>query len=149
MGFRGYGAVLLAGRPDQYVTHSIAAPLRTHYRRGTCAEYECREYLEGWVTVVPTDSLQADYIRSDRTRGHRETRTAEGLARFEFEPGTVPFASPRHEHYVPVGRPPLYLVRHGTPGAYVRGAQVRQHSGPDAWINDAREHMGRVWKERE
>lgn len=139
---------VLIGRPEQYQTYSLSAPLATHWRPVTCAEVECDEYVRGFAVVVPVDSPQADYVRADRTRRHRESRTPDGLARFEFEPGTAPFSDPRHDHRAPTGRPPLYLVRPGAMGVYDRAA-TRVHSGPDPWVDDCRTHLERLAKERE
>jgi hypothetical protein len=134
---------LLAGSPQDYQTYRIVAPVQTHWRPATCAEFDCSFYLEGWVTLVPAQGPQADYIRADRSRWHRETRTEDGLARFEFAPGQRCFKAATHR--VPVGRPPLYVMRRGAG----RAAYVRRHSGPDAWLDDCRTHMQQVAKERE
>ena len=86
------------------------------WRDGTCAEVECPHYLKGWVTIVPTISIQADYIRRNSKRRFVERREVDltgteqvaqkALSEFTFEPGQRCFG---RVHKIKLGRPPLYL----------------------------------------
>ncbi len=55
-------------------TYAILAPRSTHYRRATCAEFECPDYVNGFALVadLATDlgQAQATYIRA-QTVGFR------------------------------------------------------------------------------
>lgn len=142
------GGVLLAGRPQDYQTYRIAAPVASHWRSATCAEFDCQYYREGWATEVdeatPLGQGQATYIRRDSGRGYAESRTPAGLTRFEFEPGQTCFAA--HTHKVPVGRPPFWLVRWGVPG---NSRPLRSHTSGESWADDCRTHLEQIAKERE
>lgn len=114
-------------------SYSIVAPLRTHWRPASCAEFECPEYLNGWVSVFPADSPQAEYIRHDKSRRHVETRDSAGLATFTFEAGQQYFACDAHDHRLPTGRPERFLERggdwRGSTGAF------REHVRADDWVD--------------
>jgi hypothetical protein len=116
-----------------YKTYGLHAPRATHTRAATCAEVKCGAYLRGWKTVVPADSMQADYIRgAGHGRHFIETRAGDGLACFEFPPGQSCFAS--SEHRLSLEREPIYTVR----GGDWRGATspTRTHARAADWIED-------------
>jgi hypothetical protein len=123
-------------------SYTVAMPLATHFRPATCAEYECPDYLHGWVTVVPADSPAAEYIRHDRSRRWTEARQPGGLAEFAFEAGQQGFAGPRHEHLVPNGRPERFIERGGDHRGNPRG-DVREHSA-DTWTDSFANHQDRL-----
>lgn len=133
-----------AGEPRDYLTYAVASPARTHWRAATCAEFECGAYLRGWATILPADDPRCDYIRQASGRRYREERTPDGMTRFEFEAGQTCFG--QADHRVPVGRPPLYVVRRGDWRSWT---PLRRHSGADAWVDDFRSHQERLAKERE
>lgn len=126
-----------AGAPQAYQTFAIHSPLATHHRRATCAEAECGAHLGGWTSLIDESSelgqRQAYYIRSESGRAFTEERRPDGLTEFAFEPGQACFAA--DSHTVPLERPELYLVRGGDWRPEGRG-RVRQHSGPDPWLDE-------------
>ncbi len=124
-------------------SYRISAPLRTHWRPASCAEYECDAYLHGWRTVVPADSPAAEYIRHDTTRRHAETREPGGLACFTFEPGQRGFAGPAHDHRVPTGRPERLTVRDGDWRGNPTG-RIREHTRPEDFVDDFANHQQRL-----
>jgi hypothetical protein len=65
----------------------LAAPPTTHMKDVSCPESKCRAYTNGWETIVPVDSAQADYIRRSSGRRFKEETTADNLSRFLFESG--------------------------------------------------------------
>lgn len=132
------------GPPQAYLTYAMTAPLRTHWRRATCAEFECASYLNGWLTVLPSDDARCDYIRQASGRRFTECAAEAGMTEFRFEPGQVCFGE--SDHRVPVGRPPLYVVRHGDWRAW---KPLRRHGDADGWVNDLYEHEQQLAKARE
>lgn len=121
-------------------TYAVTQPRATHMRAATCAEAECAAHTRGWRTVVDerTDRgiAQAHYIRHDRTRRHTETRDETGLTVFEFEAGQTCFAP----HEVPVGKPPLLVVRGGDWRGNPRG-EHRVHTRAEDWVDDFATHQ--------
>ena len=111
--------------PHAYRSYRIASP----GRRVSCARYECDAFLSGWLTVVPADSPQAEYIRTQSGRAFREERDDGGLARFTFEPGQEAFG---HDHRLPVEGAERFLER---PGDRRLAAEWRQHTRADDWVD--------------
>lgn len=139
--YRG-GPPLLFGRPQDYQTYRVSSPLATHFRPASCADVDCPHYLNGWQTMVPADSPQAEYIRAGCGRRFTEERTPDGLARFVFEAGQACF----EQHMAPLGREPLYLVRHGVTG---NSRPLRAHTNQGSFVDDLRSHLERIERERE
>ena len=132
--------------PQAYKSYSLRAPLRTHWRPATCAEYECDAFVHGWVTVVDISTdlgqRQADFIRHDRTRSHAEEKTGGTLVSFTFTPGQEGFkGTDDHDHRVPVGRPPLMLVTGGDWRGNPRGTPPVAHRSIDDWVDDFATHQ--------
>ena len=77
-------------------------------------EYECDHWVLGWDTVVDTSTelgrAQNDYITQDKSRTYKMTKEGFTLVRFHYEPGTQPFAGPKHDHRVRIDREPNFLV---------------------------------------
>jgi hypothetical protein len=124
-----------------YKTYSIASPLSTHYRDGTCGEAGCLAHQHGWQTAVDESTdlgrRQAHYIRKLSGRRHVERRTEVGLTAFVFEAGQTCFTV----HKVPLDRPEFFVVREGD---WRWSGAGRRHSGGDAWVNDFGEHQDRI-----
>ena len=133
-----------------FQTFTIDRPLETHWRVGTCAEVKCLNLTHGWWTEVDEDStlggMQAAYIRRDSGRRFVESKTPEGLTRFEFEAGQECFA----EHKVAVERDPLFLVRPGDHRGNPFGTAPRVHKRPEHWVEHFAETLDgvRTVKER-
>jgi len=118
--------------------YKIAKPVATHTRAATCDEVGCAAQAGGWQTLVneSTDlgARQAHYIRTRSGRAHTETLEA-GVVTFTFPPGQPCFAG----HRVSLDRPELYAVAD-------RG-RVKQHTGPDPWLNDCGDHLDKIRKQ--
>lgn len=131
--------------PNHFKTYEIIAPLSTHYRKATCAEVECAQYVNGWKTIVPSDSPQAQYIRTQSGRKFTEKRgESAGLAEFAFAPGQQCFGSDRHR--VSLEREPLYVAR----GGDARGNPLRErrvHANAGDWQEDFAGHLDRIKKQ--
>jgi hypothetical protein len=135
-----------------YKTYVIKAPLRTHWRKATCKEVECKAFREGWKTVVPVDSPQAQYIRAHAGRAYTETRATHhdsqgnelplvGMTCFDFPPGEQPFASEEHDnHRISLERDPLFIVRGGDYRGNPTGYR-RRHTKPEFWVEDFANHQ--------
>lgn len=128
-----------------YRTFQVAAPLSTHWRQATCAEFDCPKWRTGWRTGVDERTelgmMQAYYLRHRSGRGFREERNAAGLTVFVFEPGQSCFKAA--EHRVRTERPEFFVVRHGDHRA---STVERVHSRAADWTDQFAEHQGR-WAE--
>ena len=94
--------------PALFERFRVVSPLPTHFRRATCAEVDCPHFLKGWITIVPTVSDKADYIRHTSGRRFKEIKQEQGMSEFRFPPGQTCFRRDQHVH--PNGTPSL-LVR--------------------------------------
>jgi len=124
---------------NQYRTYAVTMPIPTHFRPATCAEVQCRAHVNGWKTIVPTDSPQAQYIRSASGRKFVETRAADGLAEFRFEAGQQCFAA--SEHRASLERDPNFTVR--------ENGLTRTHTRGELWVEDMSHHLDRIKEQRE
>jgi hypothetical protein len=128
------------GPAAAYKTYGIKAPLATHWRRASCAEVGCPAYLNGWVTIVPVQSPQAQYIRAGRSGRHysEATGSEQGMTEFRFQPGQPCFRA--SEHRVPLEREPIYTVRPGDWRGSAPGASRRHQRAAD-WVDDFGTHQ--------
>lgn len=122
-------------------TYQAKTPLATHFRKATCAEYQCDGYVNGWKSVIDETSQlgmdQADYIRTKSGRRCVETKNTSGMTTFTFLAGQSCF----RVHQMPLERPGIFIVRSGD----WRGGNVeRVHSNADDWVDDFRNHTDRI-----
>ena len=133
-------------------TYQVVAPLSTHWRTVSCAEYQCDAYLQGWVTRVDESTelgqRQAWFIRRESGRRFTEDRDDAGLTVFTFEPGQQGFASrdpaSSHDgHRVRLDRPERFIRR----GGDWRGNPLRdhfEHKTAESWQDDFATHQERI-----
>lgn len=137
------------GPVQGYRTYALAAPTPTHFRPASCAEYECARWKTGFETVLDlaTDLGQKLYkvVKNDKTRSYQEVRTGMYEVRFVFPPGTPCWENGKH--LIPVGRPPVLIVRGGDWRAST--GIIRRHSRVEFWVEDFalhQEKLARIWK---
>ena len=129
--------------PEYYKTYSARAPLRTHWRAASCSEYECDDFVHGFVLTVDIGTelgqRQAYYVRHDRSRRMHEQRLSDRIIKFVYGPGNDCFRF--GEHKIPVGRPPFLLVAEGDWRGNPRGTPVRHHRNWENWVDDFASHQ--------
>lgn len=93
--------------------YRLSAPIKSHWRKATCAEIDCPNYVNGWSATIDTSTplgqRQARYIRYNSGRHYSENATADGIVTFIFPPGQTCFGSDRHR--IRIDREPLYVIR--------------------------------------
>jgi len=126
-----------------YKTYAFARPLKSHWRKATCAEVDCTSYLSGWITVVDESTelgrAQAHYIRHDRSRTAKESRSPEGMTEFRFEAGQRCFQHSAHR--LPIERDPVFLVKGGDYRGNPMNTPTRVCRNAAEWIEDFDEHQ--------
>lgn len=126
--------------PEHFRTYSIDAPLATHWRKASCEEYECDEYLNGFVlTIDPTTDLgqrQLYYVQHDRSRKGVIQQVGFDLIKVVYAPGTMCWEPKKSTHRVPIGRPPFFLVHGGDWRGDPRGIGRLIHRRPVDWVDD-------------
>lgn len=142
--------MIVPSLPSQHFrTFEIVSPIPTHWRPAGCEEFECGAWRNGWKTIVPASSPQADYIRAaGHGRRFQETTAFDGsgMAEFMFAPGQKCFAAASHR--VPLEREPIYIARGGDARANP-SRERRIHTRPADWVEEFAEHQDRVKKSRE
>lgn len=130
--------------PDRLVTYKISAPIRTHWRPGTCAEYECKAFQDGFMMLIDTGTelgqRQHHYLTHDTERSYRVEEAGAGLFRFIYGPGNRCFNSA--EHRIRIGRPSNYLIIAGREGQFT--GLIRKHTSPEDWAEDCAERTNRI-----
>jgi hypothetical protein len=125
--------------PEAYKSYIIAQPLATHWRKASCEEISCPDYLHGWKVRV--EGLPANLLHAARTSGrrYRELPVAEGETWLVFEAGQACFRA--SEHRTRIGRPPLFVVRDGDTRGNPRRTKARLHQRAESWRDDFAEHQ--------
>lgn len=168
--------VRLAGRPADYQTYQVFAPLHSHWRRASCDEVgcptvrparcdqiDCARYHHGWRTIIPATRL--DLIRTIRTSGRRFTEKPApgGLIEFVFPAGQQCFDSMvvhrmaggpcQEKHVLPVGRPGIFVVQRGLrhdralpPPNQFSGVVFGERV--DLWLEHFAEHLQKLADQR-
>lgn len=121
-------------------TFAAASPRPTHFRTARCEEVGCRFHANGWqIPVDPDTDRGRRQIQLINASGRRYTvRKDGGLTYFCFHAGQQCFGV----HQVPVGRPPLYLVRGGDWRANT--GLIRRHTRTEDFVEHMHEDTDRV-----
>lgn len=126
--------------PRGYKTYSIHAPIRTHFRKATCAEVDCPDYLNGWrVRLEILNPEQRVWVRQTGRR-FTELPVRAGETWLVFEAGQPCFRAT--EHRARVEREELYVIRDGDMRGNPTG-RVDRVSGQQ-WNDDFGEHQQRL-----
>lgn len=131
--------------PQAMVTYEANAPLDTHWRAATCAEVECKAYLQGWTSdMFPNSADEARILKiyeAEIRKGQITTSlTPEKFIRYHFPPGTECFR--RIWHRLPLERPALFTVRTGD----FRGTDgvIRTFKDGEQWVDAFATHQDKI-----
>jgi hypothetical protein len=144
------GVVILGGREAPtlpaaaYTTYRIAAPLRTHFRIGTCEEARCPSMMYGWVSPIDERTEQgqmwAYLIRKESGRKFTEEKQPDGLTVFTFAAGQKCF----EQHRIRIERPEIFLREGGDWRGNPLGTARYRHTDPGLWVEDFANHQDRL-----
>lgn len=131
------------GKPQQYQTFALLRPRGSHFRPATCQEFECDEFIEGFVFSCDTSTdlgqRQFHYITHDKSRSYSMQRVGQYLFKFVYGPGNDGFA---HEHVLPLHRPPKAIVFGGDWRAQTSEARV--HTSVENWTDEHWNHNDKL-----
>jgi hypothetical protein len=125
---------------ESYKSYEIHVP-KDDWRRATCEEIDCPEFLHGWknrVEGLPAEMVHA--MRHQSGRRYTELRVADGETWLVFEAGQPCFRTTQHrirQH----AQPELYVVRDGDHRGNPRGTKARLHQRPADWQEDFATHQ--------
>jgi hypothetical protein len=98
---------------------------------------DCPHYLQGWMTVVPTASDQADYIRHKSERHFTEERKEGGLSEFSFPSGQKCFRN----HKRPLNKQEIF--------SHEGNGLRRVHENPRDWTEHMNEETDKTRRAQE
>lgn len=138
------GRIEPKGRPENYRTFQVTAPLATHSRPATCEGVECDQYLRGWRMKIDLNTdlgqQQAHYIKSLAGRSYKKIGAVGGVVELEFKAGQPCFG----EHRVPNGRPELYRVKGGDFRGNPLRTPTRTHKRAEWWLEEFQTNQDRL-----
>jgi hypothetical protein len=125
----------------QMRTFQVDAPLATHWRRASCAEVDCPDYLNGFVTTVLAGSDDEDALKASGRKWSSTTANPDGTISYTFEAGTECWSSFRHR--VRVREDSLWIVRDGDWRGNPTG-RARRHTRPADWVDEFADHQDKL-----
>jgi hypothetical protein len=122
-----------SGLYTRYKNYALRAPAKTHTRQATCAEVECRAYVNGWTLVKEELTAELLHIATHSGRRYREVDIESGKTLLVFEPGQICFGFKTHR--VTMDRPAFFYAGQGRHDVFsIRNA--RQYDKPEQWMDD-------------
>jgi hypothetical protein len=134
------------GPASAYKTYSVKAPISTHFRKATCEEISCPDFLYGWRVRV--ESLTPVLLHTAKNCGRKFTQVhvSEGETFLVYEAGQTCFHAAKHR--TRIERPELYIVRDGDRRGNPRGTPDRIHKNGVEWAEDLHEHTDKLAEAR-
>lgn len=129
----------------QYKTFAVRSPISTHYRRATCAEIECPDYLNGWYLKIDGTPEDLLYIAKNSGRkyvvGEVMLDNGDIFQALIFEAGQGCFRE--STHVISLERPEFFFAGRGDHRSFsTRKAQ--QYDRPDQFVEDFEDHLARL-----
>ena len=106
--------------------YKASRPLPTHWRKATCQEVDCEQYLLGWQTIVDitTDLGKKQYNYIVNSSGRKGSGNQKGnLVTFTFTPEQNCFK----EHKLPLERNPILTVQNDRGSMSMEPTQWKDH----------------------
>jgi hypothetical protein len=130
--------------PEHFKTYTMSSPFASHWRKATCEEYECQDFLCGFVITIDFSNdlglRQLEYLtKKDRDRKYHMQRTGPYEIKLVYGPGNP--CVRRDDHRVPLDRPPFYLVSEGDWRGNPRRVRPRIHQKPEDWVDEFATHQ--------
>lgn len=129
--------------PELMKTYAIVRRDGIHHRPATCAEVECPQWANGWVTRVTRGSDLEKFLVG-QTHGRRFTETTglgEAEREFMFKPGQPCFRASRHR--IAIEREPFFVVRDGDWRGNPHGTPAVNRKPAD-WVDDFANHQQHI-----
>lgn len=138
---------LTPAMPTQnYQTFAVRSPINTHYRRATCAEIDCPDYLNGWYLKIDGTPQELIHIATHSGRRYRvgevllEGQT-EAFRALIFEAGQPCFRE--ETHVTSLERPEFFYIGRGDFRSFsTRRAQ--QVGKPDEFVDRFATHLDKL-----
>lgn len=126
--------------PYAYRTYRMHSPDETHYRKATCAEVKCNEFINGWSLQVEHLNEHDLYLATHAGKRYRKAHFGPGLNFLIFESGQSCFLA--HTHKIKLDRPEWFFTGRGDHTVFSQ-RDARQLSGKD-WVDHMLNHMDKI-----
>lgn len=143
---------LTPAMPTQnYQTFAVRSPINTHYRRATCAEIACADYLNGWYLKIDGTPPELLHVATHSGRSYRigevmlepteDRPTTEIFKALIFEAGQPCFRE--ETHVTSLERPEFFYIGRGDFRSFStrRALQVGQ---PDEFVDRFATHLDKL-----
>ena len=119
-----------------YQTFQIYSPIETHFRKATCEEIGCNEYLNGWALQIEQLSEEDYYLATHAGKRYRKANFGPGINFLMFESGQPCFDAASHK--IKIERPEYFFNGRGDRRMFTRhGAQqMRANDWMDKLMTD-------------
>lgn len=128
-------------------TFSILMPVKSHWRKATCAEVDCPRYLRGWKARLEVMSEQQIHRIKRGGWRYQVLCVAPGETWWLFDAGQRCFQAA--DHRIQLGKPELFVVRDGDWRGNPRLTPVIKHKRPEFWVEQFSEHQDKLARARE
>lgn len=125
-----------------YKSYRFLKPRKTHWRRATCEEVECKFYRDGWRFPLMGATQQQIHDATHSGRSYKLVQVSPNEQYLEFAPGQPCWNA--HKHELPIEREPIYLRQCGDFRQYM--GRPYQHKNIEFWIEDMQEHQDKILK---
>jgi hypothetical protein len=127
--------------PAATQTHRVLAPLATHWRKATCAEVACPEYLHGWRLRVEGLEERDVHVATHCGRKWQRVPVAAGETWLVFEAGQPCFQASAHR--IRIEREERFFLLGGDHRGNPRGTPPLELSA-GSWTDDFGEHQDQL-----
>jgi len=133
---------------ENFKTYGVARPIATHWRKATCKEIGCANFINGWRTTIdlntPLGQTQAKYIRDHSGRKYTVVGQMNNVVTLEFPAGQKCFG----EHKRPLEREPIFYIKGGDFRGNPMGIPTQKLRAVD-WIDDFGDHQNKIADQKE
>lgn len=130
------------GQASDYKTYQVSAPKSSHFRKATCEEIGCPNYLKGWkIHLEALSEALKDAVKKSGKK-YKLMPVSEGQTYLVFEPGQPCFDESKH--VTRMEKPEIYVVRDGDWRGNPRRTQARKHTRAEFWLEDFSEHQDKI-----
>lgn len=131
-------------------TYAVRSPLQTHFRRATCAEIDCPDYLHGWYLKIEGTPLDLLHIARNSGRkytiGELVASSGEMFKAYIFEAGQACFRE--STHVKSLERPEFFYEGRGDHRSFST-RNAFKFDRPDQFVDSFATHLDRLKQDLE
>lgn len=122
-----------------YRTFRISSPIKTHFRKATCAEVNCEAYINGWSLPKANLDPQMLYLATHSGKSYKEY-DLNGTIYLVYSAGQTCFNAAKH--VISLQRPEFYFAGRGDYRSF-SPRRSHKYERSDQWLDDFATHQAR------